>query len=208
MLTLVCLLLAGNSNAWELAKTDATNGIEVYIRQVAGSNFKAYRACMRIQTSLSSLIALVDDIAAYPLWIDTCVEGRVLKRLSATETYCYTVNSAPWPVCDRDAVVYNRISQDPENHQVTIRIRGVPEYIPPKKGLVRVKMIDGFWEFTPMGEGFVKVVYQVHNDPGGGLPSWLVNSVAITQPYKTILNMKKIIGRPKYQGVRYDFIVE
>ena len=163
---------------------------------------------MRIKASLASLIALVDDISTCPQWIDTCVEGRLLKRMSPAETYTHTINNAPWPVKDRDAVVHNRVSQDPENRNVTIHITGVPDYIPSRKGLVRVKMIKGFWKFMPMGNGLVEVVYQVHNDPGGGLPSWLVNSVVVTQPYNTLLNMKKMVSRQKYQRAHFDFIKE
>jgi hypothetical protein len=208
VLPLACMLFAGNLYAWELTKADKANGIDIYTRHVADSNFKAYRATMRIKTSLSSLIALVDDIPSCPLWIDTCTEGRLLKRMSPTETYTYTINNAPWPVKDRDAVVHNNISQNPETRRVTIHITGEPDYIPPQKEFIRVKMIDGFWEFTPVGNGFVEIVYQVHNDPGGGLPSWLVNSVVVTQPYNTLLNMKKMINQSKYQTPHYDFIKE
>jgi hypothetical protein len=208
VLPFACLFFAGSLNAWELAKVDKVNGIEIYTRHVLDSDFKAYRGTMRIKTSLLSLVALVDDISSCPLWIDTCVEGRLLKRISPAETYTYTINNAPWPVSDRDAVVHNRISQNPETRRVTIHIKGEPDYIPPKKGLVRVKMIEGFWEFMPMGNGIVEVVYQVHNDPGGGLPPWIVNSVVVTQPYNTLLNMKKMVVRQKYQAAHYDFIKE
>jgi len=193
---------------WELAKEDKKNEIEVYTRRVEASNFKEYRAVMKVKTSLSSLVALVDDISACHSWIDTCREGRLLKRISPKETYNYTINDAPWPVSDRDAAVLNTISQDPKNRIVTIKIEGVPEYIPPQKGLVRVKMIKGYWQFTPLENSCTKVVYQVHNDPGGDLPSWLVNSVAVSQPYNTLLNMKKIVSHPKYQEARYEFIKE
>ena len=40
--------------------------------------------------------------------------------------------------------------------------------------------------------GQVQVIYQVHNEPGGKIPSWLVNSIVITQPYNTLKNMKKL----------------
>jgi hypothetical protein len=208
VLPLACLLFCGSLNAWELTKADKANGIEICTRHVPNSDFKAYRATMRIKTSLSSLVALVDDISACPLWIDTCTEGRLLKRMNPAETYTYTINNAPWPVKDRDAVVHNIISQNPENRCVTIHITGVPDYIPPSKGLVRVKMIEGFWKFKPMDNGFVEIVYQVHNDPGGGLPSWLVNSVVVTQPYNTLMNMKEMVSRTEYRVACYDFIRE
>lgn len=201
---LLILISFETAFAWELAQDK--NGIRVYTRSVDRSSFKEYRAVMNVNTSLSSLIALVDDISSCPDWIHTCEEGRLLKRVSPEETYTYTINKAPWPVKDRDAVVRNAFTHDPENQSVTITITGVPDYIPGEKGLVRVKMIQGYWRFTPVENNMVQVVYQVHNDPGGNLPSWLVNSVVVSQPYNTLLNMKKMVMLPKYRDEEYEFI--
>ena len=193
---------------WELAKEDEKNEIKIFTREVENSNFKEYKAVMKIKASLSSLVALVDDIAACPKWIHTCSQGKLLERISPTESYNYTINEAPWPVSDRDAIVHTTISQPTPKGPVTIDIRGVPGYIPQKKGLIRVKMIKGFWRFTPLGKGFAEVIYQVHNDPGGDLPSWLVNSVVISQPYHTMINMREMVNKTKYRDARFDFIVE
>lgn len=190
-LIIILFLFQGKSNAWE--KVKEKNGITVYTRKREGSGFKEFKAVMLIRTSLSSLIALVDDIEASPLWIDTCKEGTLLRRVSPKETYTYTVNDAPWPVRDRDAVVHNIIEQDPQSGVVTIRTTAVPDYIPEKPDLVRVKKIDAYWRFTPLGDGLVELVYNVYNDPGGNLPAWLVNSAAISQPYNTLINLKEII---------------
>lgn len=202
------ITVPANLYAWELAKEDKKNDIRIYTRKVEGSSFKEYKAVMKIKASLASLVALVDDIAACPLWIDTCSEGRLLERVSPKESYTYTINEAPWPVSDRDAIVHNTISQLSPGGAVTIDILGVPDYVPQKKGLVRVSMIKGYWQFTPLENGFAEVIYQVHNDPGGDLPSWLVNSVVVSQPYYTMVNMRKIVNEPKYREARYKFIVE
>ena len=147
------------SFAWELAK-DA-DGIRVYTRTIPGSGFKEYKAQVTIRSSLSSLVALVDDIGACPKWIDTCAKGRLLKRINPRESYTYTINHAPWPVSDRDAVVHNIIRQDPGSRIVTIQIKGISDYVPEKPGLVRVKRRKGFWRFTPLEDGSVRVTYQV-----------------------------------------------
>ena len=195
-----------NANAWELAKEG--NGIKVYTRPVDGSNFKEYKGIMTLDASVSSLVALIDDTPAYPDWIDTCIEGKTIKRISPAESYTYTVNKAPWPVSNRDAVVRNVIRQDRETLVVTIEITGIPDFVPPKAGLTRVKYIKGFWQLRPLEEGKVEVIYQVHNEPGGKLPSWLVNSVVVNQPYRTLLNMKKMVKESRYREKKYEFIKE
>jgi ribosome-associated toxin RatA of RatAB toxin-antitoxin module len=194
------------SFAWELAK-DA-DGIRVYTRTIPGSGFKEYKAQVTIRSSLSSLVALVDDIGACPKWIDTCAKGKLLKRINPRESYTYTINHAPWPVSDRDAVVHNIIRQEPGSRIVTIQIKGISDYVPEKPDLVRVKRLKGFWRFTPFEDGSVRVTYQVHSEPGGNLPSWLINSVVVTQPFRTLQNMRKVVGLPKYQRASYPFLKE
>ena len=203
---LISFLIPAKIYAWEMAKEDSDNEIRIYTRKVEGSGFSEYKAVMKIRATLSSLVALVDDISACPRWIHTCSEGWLLKRVRPGESYTYTINEAPWPVSDRDAVVLNSIRQEIPKGPVKIDILGVPDYLPEKKGLVRVKMIKGHWLFTPLGEGFTEVVYQVHNDPGGDLPSWLVNSVVVTQPYNTMINMRKLVEEKKYKEARFEFI--
>lgn len=197
------LFSTGPAAAWEIVQDK--DGITVYTRVVQGCSFKEYKAVTQVDAALASLVALVADIAACPDWIYTCKSGRLLDRISPTETYTYTVNEAPWPVSDRDAVVRNVLTLDPQDRSVTITITGVPDYIPPAKGRVRVKMILGYWRFTPITDNRVRVVYQVLNDPGGNLPSWLVNSVVVSQPYHTLMNMKRLLKLPKYRDAASDF---
>ena len=197
--------IPGHIYAWDLAKEG--KGIEVYTRKVGGSKFKEYKGIMTVEAPLSGLVALVDDASAYPKWIDTCKEGKTLKRISPKESYVYTVNKA-FPVANRDAIVRNVILQDPETLAVTIEIEGKPDSIPVNEKLVRVTYIKGFWRFTPLDQGKVEVVYQVHNEPGGGIPAWLVNSFVVKQPFRTLVNMQKMVKESRYPDKTFDFIKE
>ena len=100
-------------------------------------------------------------------------------------------------------------SQAVENlKKVTITIEGKPKYIPEIPGIVRVKYLKGIWQFTPKKNNTVAILYQVHCEPGGNLPSWLVNSVVVDQPYETLCNLKTYVLKEKYQKKKYSFIKE
>lgn len=191
ILVSVSVFASDATNGWDLAKE--SDGIKVYTRNVSDSDFKEFKGVMQVKTTVDALVALVNDAKACPKWIDTCVEGKVLKKVSDNERYCYTLSEAPWPVSDRDAITHSITNRDEKTGAVTINITGAPNYIPEKKGITRVKMIKAMWSFTPKEDGYVEVVYQVHNDPGGSLPAWLINSVAVTQPFNTLRNMRKIV---------------
>jgi len=191
---------------WVLEKDE--NHIACYTRVVPGSDFREYKAVTVVQSTLTGLVALVADMEKAPQWIDTCMEGQVLERMSDNESITYSANSAPWPVSDRDAVVHNTVHQDKETYQVTIRMSAKPEYIPERQGRVRIKFLKGFWQFTPDKDGAVSVHYQVHCEPGGVLPAWLVKAAVVDQPYNTLLNMQTYVLKKEYHEKRYAFIKE
>ena len=44
---------------------------------------------------------------------------------------------------------------------------------------------------TPEGEGRIRVVYELHAEPGGQVPAWLANSFVIDAPYNTLLLLRR-----------------
>ena len=141
-------------------------------------------------------------------WMQNCSKSELLKPVSPQEAYTYSLSQAPWPVKHRDSIIHHVISQTPETLAVTIKQVGKPDYIEEKEDIVRVKRIEGFWQFTLQKDGTVEVVYQALSDPGGAIPVWLVNSMLVTQPYQTLLKMKQVVQRDKYQQAKLAFIME
>ena len=62
--------------------------------------------------------------------------------------------------------------------------------------------------FTPLANGQVEVVYEAHADPGGGLPSWLVNSFVVDAPLNTLRGLREKIGKEVYQSASRAYISE
>jgi ribosome-associated toxin RatA of RatAB toxin-antitoxin module len=195
ILALIISVAPISTYAWELEKED--DGIRVYTKVVEGSGFKSYRAVTKVRAPIPGLVSLVKDIKGYPTWIDTCVKGVLLKEINRNQLIAYTLNNAPWPVSDRDAVVLNTTTRNKSQGPVTIHIEGKPSYIPEKPGIVRVKKIKGYWKFIQYGKEIAQVIYEVHSEPGGNIPSWLINQIVVTQPFNTLKNMKKMMNRKK-----------
>ena len=45
--------------------------------------------------------------------------------------------------------------------------------------MIRVEKVTGYWEIWPVGIGQTHAVYYAHSDPGGSLPSALVNLATV-----------------------------
>lgn len=210
MKTLLMIFLAAtmtvHAEKWKLERD--RSGIKVYTTKVKGQSFKKYKGILTLDASLSTIVAVLEDVDAGSQWVDTCKTMVLIEQVSPTETYTYSYNPAPWPAKDRDAVVHNVISQDVETLVVTMIQTAAPKKKKKHKDAIRVEKIDGSWTLTPLPDGQTQVVYMVLSDPGGGLPAWLVNSVAISQPFKTLEGLKEMVKKEKYKNVVIEYIKE
>ncbi|MFZ3153928.1 START domain-containing protein [Pseudomonas sp.] len=192
-LGLAALLAMSGAQAapWRLVKDEA--GIQVYLQQVPGSSFQAFRGVTRIRTDMPRLLALQDDVSAACAWIHACSEQRLLKH-EADLSWAYSRFHTPWPVQPRDSILQVTTTRDADG-RVTRTLRGVADYLPLQPGFVRVSKVEGFWSLIPRG-GEIEVIYQVHSEPGGSVPAWLANSFVVDAPFNTLQGLRQLAEQP------------
>jgi hypothetical protein len=176
------LSFSAQAENWQLAKDEA--GIKVYLSDVPGSQYKAYRAVTTVNADIKQLLALQADVKGSCKWIFECQEQSVL-RTEGGQSWLYARFSAPWPVTARDSVLHVTSSTAADG-TVTRLLQALPDFVPKEQGFVRVSRVDGFWTLQPKSAGGVEVIYQAHMEPGGSVPSWLANSFVIDAPFNTL----------------------
>lgn len=212
VITLLSLLftfsthVTADSSDWELETEEEDIQLKIYTREISGSNLKEFKGEMIVETKLSSLTALLLDSDAAPDWMHQCEKFEIIEQLNPQSAVIYFINGAPWPVSDRDAVISTVLSQDPQTFEVRIDVKAVVDRLPEDDDYVRIPRMIGFWSFSPMASGEVKVVYQVHAEPGGSLPAWLANSVVVDTPFHTLSNMRDMLMLEKYKQAEIPFI--
>ncbi|MBI1978137.1 MAG: hypothetical protein HYS55_05240, partial [Candidatus Omnitrophica bacterium] len=90
--------------------------------------------------------------------------------------------------------------QDPLTQVLTYRIsEASPDLYPyPKqKNVVRMPYLRVLWQFTPKEDGLVEIDYQIHADPGGRIPKWLVNRLSLDIPVHTLNRFEKMLQDPQ-----------
>lgn len=191
---------------WKLKKHE--NGVAVYTRDDENSAFKELKAVAYLNTSLSSIVALLYDWDMYPKWVYKCGKSSTLKIINEKELIHYQTVLAPWPAENRDFIVNIKIEQDKVSKTVTIRSYAVGQYIPALPDYVRITKFNASWVLTPQKNGTVEIVYQLLVDPGGYVPAWIVNMAVVDGPYETLNNMKTWVAKDKYQKTIIPFIIE
>ena len=198
------------NDQWKLVKQNTDENIMIYYYQMDNGLTK-FKGVTTVKSTLNSFIALINDLDNIPNWVTSIRKVAILKKNSQMDAYIYTVNKMPWPLKDRDAIVYSRIVQDPKTHVITISGQAEPDFIPPNKRYIRVKKIESFWKLTPMHD-HIEVEFQGYGDPGGNISSivfkWLYKFFLWRLPYYTLMNMRQMIQYPKYQQQKFNYISE
>ena len=183
---------ASSKTDWKLRKEAA--GVTIYTRNVEGSPYQEFKGIVTItNTSMTKVLDVIMDVKNYPNNFPNCGSASILVQKSKYDDIHYLTITAPWPVADRDAIfeATTTFSQDGKHVQVKLVPRG--DYISEKKNFIRVHNGSGFWDLEEVAPGAIQVVYQFHADPAGEIPAWVANSVIVSNPFKTLENLKTLI---------------
>ncbi len=185
---------------WELKKD--VDGIKVYFRESAEGPIKELRISFDVEASLSTMVAVLKDIDAFPEWIYKCSEARVIEKKSDQEVYYYSVVDFPWPLTDRDAISYSKFYQDPKTKVIHTYNTAEPGLEPERRHKIRVKTMDIQWTIKPLSPHKAHVDYYMLSDPGGNIPSWLINFALDRGPVQSMKAYREMVKKPKYQHAR------
>lgn len=210
LFTFISSICCANDN-WKLVKQNTDEDIMIYYSHMENGMIK-FKGVTQVKSSLNSFIALINDLDNIPNWVSSVRKVIILKKNSQMDGYIYTINKMPWPLRDRDSIVYSRIAQDPKTNIITISGQAEPKFIPPNNNYVRVQEIESFWKITPLPNKHARVEFQGFADPGGNISSvvfqWLYKFFLWRLPYYTLKNMKQMIQRSKYQQQKFEYIHE
>ena len=176
---------------WQLKKT--AEGISVYTRKVEGSPILEFKAVMTVDAPLAKIIPLFEDAKGLTSWYYQCTYSELVKDEGPQDKILYIVLHLPWPVAERDSVFRRSKSTNEKDPSISYSIRALPELLPVKKGKIRVLMINSLWRFTPLADGKTEIYFQQHSNPGGSIPAFIVNQLAVNTPLNSLKSLRQLI---------------
>ncbi len=178
---------------WKLVKEK--DAIKVYQRDGKNSNFKNIKVECTLQGNFDKLISIINNVSHYKEWVYNSKAASLIKRISPHEFYYYTEAYLPWPLDNRDAVMHTTITRDSLNRFLKISSVATPDYLPKKSGKVRISHSVINWHVTRATANSIRIIYTFETDPGGSVPSWLVNSFADKGPYESFKNLAGLLKK-------------
>jgi len=197
-LFLFSLLFFGFSAAmaqgkWELRKDQ--DGIAVYTRKAAKGSIKELRVVCELDATKAQLISTIENIADYNSWVYSNKKSTILKMITPQNIIYYTQSHLPWPIKDRDLIVELNITTTPE--VLNIQAKSLPDYLPLENDFIRVPYSLAQWKVTQAPDNKLKVDYTFSIDPGGSIPSWIVNATLTIGPFNSFVRLKQILKAQK-----------
>lgn len=198
-LTLPSSVFAASSDAsWQLTrKAGKPDQVTTWKKSLPGKTLDAFKGEVTVAHPLLVALAVLSDIPNFPYWVFQCDSARMMPNLGPDIAYIY-INGI-WPVSARDAVVKSTLTQDPETLAITVHTTATPNLMPETNGVVRLPALDNTFILTPVSATSTRITFITFADPGGLIPAWLANFVAVKAPYVTLRDMATRMELPAYQ---------
>ena len=199
---IVSLQLFGSS--WQLEKEK--NGVLVYTREVEGSDFLEFKGVVEVDASVDAVIAFLYDIPITPEWIDDCDFAMTLEEVAFHDNYIYQTFDLPFPVSDRELILHSTLTYTKEG--ATLASVAASDFCQNYNGL-RCKVVNdnkkvvitkskGIYTMTALGVNRTKIVWKLHTEPGGSIPTWLANAMVVDLPFYSLSKLREMVLLPQY----------
>ena len=172
---------------WELKKDK--DGIKVYVRTKEGQKLKASKAEMIVDASPLRIVEVISDVPNYTDWTPKTESAKILKTIDENNFYYKNIIKAPM-VSYKDLIV--KVNVATKGNTTTITMKGEPSFIKENENYVRMPSYSGVYKLTKLSNGKTNMELEYSADPGGELPSWLVNTAAVDVPYDIFSNLRDI----------------
>jgi len=175
-------------SSWKLINDKS--GIKIYMASVENSKFKSIRVLTVFDGTISKLMNILGNISKHPEWVYKAKSTSIINQVGPNEFVYYTESILPWPFSNRDAIIHLTMIPDTVHHALRITAFCEPDLIAKKDGLVRIPYYKASWYVTELSN-HLNIEYTFDIDPGGSVPSWLVNMMADKGPLESFQNLRK-----------------
>lgn len=176
---------------WEYVSGD--KGVKVWRKEVPGSPLMSFKGKTTVKVAIGKIIQVFAYDRYQKDWVDRWAASKDLLAITPTERIFWIRFGLPWPIDDRDYVIKTKAVPNPKTRTVVAYLKSVKHGAKPEKGgcCVRGLALGTKYRFKALPDGRTQMIVEVHTDPRGMLPNWLVNMIQKDWPRKTLLDLKK-----------------
>lgn len=180
---------------WELRRDE--NGIKIYSRKKEGSKLLELRLLTRLNATQDQVMDAMLNVDNYSRWIYSNKKSTLIKRVNDHDIIYYTETRLPWPVQDRDLVTELTITPATATTPLTMQAKSIQGVMALNKNYIRVPYSSAVWHVVPTADNKIDIDYDFTVDPGGSIPSWLLNMTITKGPYESFLKLADLLKQSR-----------
>lgn len=188
--------LAFDESRWE--KTGESDGISLFKQRIPSSNIFAVRGEGVIAAEVWELASIVLEAGRAKEWMDDIEESWVVERKSPTHYISYSHVGTPFMVKDRDFVMAVEIQWEPAFSTFEMFYQPDTTGAGPVTDYVR-GAVQGSFRLRKVKEG-THLIAEVHADPKGNVPVWVVNMFQKSWAKKTFAGLREQVRSGKIRA--------
>ena len=195
---LLVLLLGSIASASDWEKISEEDGVSTFRKEIPGSPVVAFRGEALIEDGMARVAGVLEAVQREREWMADVGESENIEVKNEYDRWEYNRTTTPWPLQDRDFVIHTLIhfEKTPEP-TLTIQMNSAANpKMPPKKGVVRGDLIDSSFVLKSLGPSKTWFACEIHADPKGSIPKWVVNLFQKSWPLDTISGLRKQLQKP------------
>lgn len=186
--------LGATQGDWE--KMDSSDGIDVYRKEIPGDPVVAFRGEGLVNASIVRVASVILDDDRATEWVDSLEDCKLVKMYGEREFLEYDHVGMPIILKDRDFLMRGKVDVDLKERSLTMVIKSTEDPAKPPGKYVRGEL-EGYWKLKAMdNDTKTYVIAEMHADPKGALPKWLVNLFQKSWPHNTIDSLRKQVAKP------------
>lgn len=191
------------SGDWEYVNGD--DGVKVWRKEVPGSSLMSFKGKTTVKVPIGKIIQVFAYDRFQKEWVDRYAASKDLMKITPYERIFWIRFGLPWPITDRDYVIRTKAVPNPKTRTVDAYLKSVKHRAKPEEGgcCVRGMAYGTKYKFRALPDDRTEMMVEVHTDPRGMLPAWLVNIIQKKWPSKTLNGLYMRAARsdiPIYKG--------
>ncbi|MCM0605108.1 MAG: hypothetical protein KA715_03385 [Xanthomonadaceae bacterium] len=189
--------IAASPSTWTLVNEE--EGVKSYKKiEDDGSRTVAFRGEGIVDVSPIRILSVLSDTDRSPEWNTNMKKLTVIEKKDITHRIQYIETRVPFPYKNREVVVEIKTTWNKELGAIIIESKSVEDDRAPKDtGHVRAKIMYARYTLKPINDWkSTDLTIEIHADPMGNIPAWLVNLFQKSWARKTIAGIRKRVVTP------------
>jgi hypothetical protein len=192
---LLCIAGRAGGEDWKLVGSQ--RGVEIYRRDVPGSDVVAFKGQGTIEAPLWKVASILLDTKRAPEWAESLKESRVVRRVGPNAYIEYNHLGMPFILRDRDFVSEVRIEVNADARTFGLVYKPTDDHSIAVTKYVRGEIRSGLFQVRSVEQGKRSTLMaEIQCDPKGAIPTWIANFFQKSWPLTTFERLRSQAAKP------------